>query len=558
MRVLCLLLALLLPVGALAKGGVVTSADPRATAAGQEILREGGSSTDAAIAMMLVLSVVEPQSSGIGGGGFMVHHDGTSGKISTIDGRETAPSALLPNRFMDNAGKPKPFSEVFAGGQSVGIPGNIALAAKAHKKWGKLAWARLFAPAIKLADAGYTLSGPSAAWLHSIQKTDESFPMLQALYWENGAPKTRGSLIKNPEQAKLLRAIAQHGPRAFYTGANAEAIISAAKTAPKNAALITRADLSGYQAKERPAVCAPYHRFKICSMGPPSSGGTTVLQILGLLERFDLKALGRDNPKSWHLLAEAMFLAYADREKWLGDADFVPVPVAGLLDKSYLAARSALISPDKSLDTYAAGTPPGATPRTAALSGENYGTTHFVAVDGAGSITTMTSTVEGPFGSQLVANGMILNNELTDFSFAPEKDGAPVANAPQAGKRPLSSMAPVIVYDAEGKPFLALGSAGGKRIIMHVAKTLIAVLDWGLSAKDAIAEPNIYLGGDAVLIEQGSKLDAMRIPLAQLGKTIVSAQLTSKVNAIERAPQGSAKKWRGAADPRSEGNALDE
>jgi gamma-glutamyltranspeptidase/glutathione hydrolase len=554
MRLLWVLLAFLLPVAALAKGGVVTSADPRATAAGQDILRAGGSSADAAIAMMLALSVVEPQSSGIGGGGFLVHHDATTNTISTIDGRETAPAAVTPERFLGADGKPKPFSDAFAGGQSVGIPGNIALAALAHKKWGKLPWARLFAPAIKLADSGYTLSGAGAAWLRMTAAVDQNFPALQALYWDNGTPKPVGSLIKNPAQARLLRAVAAQGPRAFYAGSNADAIIAAVKAAPKNSATITRADLAQYQAKPRPALCAPYRSYKICSMGPPSSGGTTVLQILGMLDHFDMKSLGKDNPKAWHLLAEAMFLAYADREKWLGDPDFVTVPVSGLLDQTYLSQRAALISPDKSLEAYPAGTPPGAAPRTAALAGENYGTTHFVAVDGAGNITTMTSTVEGPFGSQLVANGMILNNELTDFSFAPEKDGAPVANAPAPGKRPLSSMAPVIVYDAVGKPIVALGSAGGKRIIMHVAKTLVAMLDWGLAARDAIAEPNIYIGGDAVLIEQGSKLDAMRIPLAQLGRTIVSSALPSKVNAVERTPTG----WRGAADPRSLGNVLDE
>ncbi len=554
MKNLWLILVLLLPSALLAHGGVVTSADPRATSAGQEILRSGGSSTDAAIAMMLALSVVEPQSSGIGGGGFMVHHDAASGKIATIDGRETAPAALKPDRFLGADGKPKPFVDAFPGGQSVGIPGNVALAALAHKKWGKLPWPKLFAPAIKLAEDGYSLSGASYAWLHLIQNTDKDFPALQALYWQNGAPKSPGSLIKNPAQAKLLRAIAAQGPRAFYTGTNASAIIAAAKTALKNPAIITRADLTGYKAKERAALCAPYRSYRVCSMGPPSSGGTTVLQILGLLERFDMKTLGKDDPKSWHLLAEAMFLAYADREKWLGDPDFVPVPIAGLLDKSYLSQRSALISPDKSLESYQAGTPPGAAPRTAALSGENYGTTHFVAVDGAGNITTMTSTVEGPFGSQLLANGAILNNELTDFSFAPEQDGKPVANAPQAGKRPLSSMAPVIVYDAQNKPILALGSAGGKRIIMHVAKTLIAVLDWGLPVRDAIAEPNIFIGGDAVLTEQGTKLDAMQIPLARLGRTVVSSGLPSKVNAIERTPNG----WRGTADPRGGGSALDE
>ncbi len=554
MRVFLLVLVLSLPVAAFGKGGVVTSADPRATAAGQEILRAGGSSSDAAIAMMLALSVVEPQSSGIGGGGFLVQHDGATGKILTIDGRETAPAALKPDRFLGADGKPRPFAEAFPGGQSVGIPGNIALAAMAHKKWGKLPWARLFAPAIRLAETGYALSGPSANWLRQLKVVDADFAVFKALYWENSEPKAEGAIIRNSAQAALLRAIARRGQHAFYGGGNADAIIAAAREAPRNPAIITRADLSGYRAKERPALCAPYRAYRICLMGPPSSGGSTVLQILGLLERFDMKGLGKDDPTSWHLIAEAMRLAYADRDKWLGDPDFVEVPLAGLLAKGYLTQRSALISAEKSLTRYDAGTPPGAAPRTAARSGEAYGTTHFVAIDGAGNISSMTSTVEGPFGSQLVANGMILNNELTDFSFAPIKDSAPVANAPQPGKRPLSSMSPVIVYDAADRPILALGSAGGKRIIMHVTKTLIAVLDWGLPVHDAIAEPNIFFGNSALLIEKGSKLEAMRPALTQLGQMVVSAELPSKVNAIERAPSG----WHGAADPRSQGNALDE
>jgi gamma-glutamyltranspeptidase/glutathione hydrolase len=279
-----------------------------------------------------------------------------------------------------------------------------------------------------------------------------------------------------------------------------------------------------------------------------------VLQILGMLERFDMKALGPNNPVSWHLIGEAMQLAYADREKYLGDPDFLSVPVAGLLDRAYIARRSQLISPDRSLPAYEAGDPPGARRRTAAISSEVSGTTNFVAADGNGDVVSMTSTVEGPFGSQILAEGMVLNNELTDFTFAPEKDGAPVANRVEAGKRPLSSMAPTIVYDATGKVVLGLGSAGGKRIPMHVLKTLIGVLDWGLPAQQAIALPNIFFGGGALLVEQGTPVAAMAPAIERLGQTVTASDLTSKVNAVERTSSG----WRGAADPRSEGVALAE
>jgi gamma-glutamyltranspeptidase/glutathione hydrolase len=289
-------------------------------------------------------------------------------------------------------------------------------------------------------------------------------------------------------------------------------------------------------------------------MGPPSSGAITVLQILAMLEPFPMHRLGSSSPVAWHLIAEAMQLAYADRDKYLADSDFVPVPVAGLIDRSYLRQRAQLISAERTLASYAAGSPPGAAQRTAAVSGEAGGTTHFVAVDGAGNIASMTSTVEGPFGSQLVAAGMILNNELTDFSFAPERDGATVANRVEPGKRPLSSMAPTIVYDPAGQPVLAIGSAGGKRIIMHVLKALVGVIDWRLPAAEAIALPNIFFAKDAVLIEQGTALEALRPGLERLGHVVTPAELPSKLNAAERTATG----WRGVVDPRSEGAALAE
>ena len=545
---------LLIPVSAHANGGVVSSADPRASEAGREILRAGGSAADAQMAMMLVLTVVEPQSSGIGGGGFFLHHSAKTGAIETIDGRETAPSATRPTRFMGADGKPLPFVQAFPGGISVGVPGNIALMAKVHAKWGKLDWAKLFDPAIRISENGFQVTPALASRLNQLKKIWVDFPEAQAIYWQDGRPKTAGETIKNPAIATLLRSVAKGGAKAFYSGSNAKAIIAATAASARNKAVITSRDIASYRAKDRPAVCTTYRAYKLCGMGPPSSGATTVFQILGMLERFDMKAMGKDDPKAWHAIAEAMMLAYADREKYLGDADFVSVPVTGLLDKGYIANRSALISLETSLPKYAAGDPPGAAKRIAAISGEVDGTTHFVAVDGAGNVSSMTSTIEGPFGSQLIANGYFLNNELTDFTFAPEKDGALVANRPQAGKRPLSSMSPTIVYGPDGKVILAIGSAGGKRIIMHVTKSLIGALDFGLSAQEAIALPNIYFGGDAVLIEAGTSLDAMRDRIAALGRTVVSSDLGSKLNAVERTPTG----WRGAADPRSEGVALDE
>jgi len=544
----------LLPVSASAQG-VVSAAEPRAAEAGREILRAGGSASDAAMAMMLALTVVEPQSSGIGGGGFLLHHDGRSGVMTTIDGREMAPASASATRFLTREGKPMAFSAAFPGGLSVGVPGNIRLMAAAHRRWGKLPWRRLFDPAIRLADKGFIVSDRLAESIAGVSRLWADFPEIRRLYsGRDGKPLRAGERMRNRALAKTLRAIAKRGPDAFYSGAIGREISSAVAAAKHNPAQLTLADLAAYQAKERPPVCAKYRRFKVCGMGPPSSGATTILQMLGMLERFDLKTMGSRDPKSWHLIAEAMKLAYADRDKWLGDRDFIAVPVAGLLDPAYLRARSAMISPDRPLGLYQPGTPPGADARTAAPSGEVPSTTHFVAVDGDGDVASMTSTVEGPFGSQLIAGGFVLNNELTDFSFAPEKEGAPVANRVQAGKRPLSSMSPTIVYDESGRPILALGSAGGKRIIMHVAKTLIGVLDFGLPAQQAIALPNLYFSGPATLVEEGTFLAEMASQLSRIDGVVTRAALTSKVNAAERTAAG----WRGAADPRGDGVALSE
>lgn len=556
MKKLLLTLALLLlsPAAASAQG-VVSSADPRASAAGQEILRKGGNAADAAMAMMLALTVVEPQSSGIGGGGFFVYNDGKTGMVSTIDGREAAPMAATPQRFVGPDGKALPFIQAFPGGKSVGVPGNIRLMAMVHARWGKLPWKELFQPAIRLADDGFVVNDRLNGSIGMMAPLWKNFPAAAALYAPGGAPLPVGATFKNPELAKLLKKLAEDGPDAFYAGKNAQAIVDAAtgsKVAPSD---MTLADLARYQAKERPPVCGMYRIYRICGMGPPSSGATTVLGILGMLERFDLKKLGKDSPVAWHLIGEAMGLAYADREKYLGDRDFVDVPVAGLIDPAYLRSRSRLISPATTLARYEAGTPPGAPQRTAAVQNEVPGTTHFVAIDGDGNIVSMTSTVEGPFGSQLLANGFVLNNELTDFTLAPEKDGKPVANRVEGGKRPLSSMSPTIVYDARtNRPIFVVGAAGGKTIIMQVAKAIIARLDWGMEPRDALGLGLIYFNQDGVILEQGTSLEKLKSAMEKLGNKVTIAKLGLKANAAAW-ENG---KWVGAADPRSPGVALEQ
>ncbi|MDO7834186.1 gamma-glutamyltransferase [Sphingobium sp. HBC34] len=533
----------------------VSAADPRAAQAGQEILRKGGSATDAAIAMMLTLNVVEPHNSGIGGGGFLMHHDGTTGLLDSIDGRETAPAAARPDRFMGPDGKPLPFRDAWPGGYSAGVPGNLRLAWDAHAKWGKLPWADLFQPAIRYAEDGFQLGERTATALRATQGVWADFPAIQKLFWINGAPPPVGTTLKNLPLAALFKRIAAEGPDAFYTGENAKLLSDAVTHAPKNPVPMTEADIAGYQAKHRKPVCGPYRIYTVCGMGPASAGGVTVLEILGMVERFPLARWGKDDPRSWHVIGEAMQLAYADRDTWLGDPDFVTVPVSGMIDPAYLKQRASLIRLNKALTTYQPGTPPGAQPRTASLPHPESGTSHFVAVDRNGDIAAWTSTIESFFGSQLVANGVILNNELTDFSFTPEKNGAPVANRVEPGKRPLSSMSPTIVYDASGTPIFTVGAAGGKTIIMQVAKALIAHFDWGLSAQESIAHGLIFFNGDGLVLEQGTSLEAMKAPLEKLGHRVSVNRMGLKANAAERTEDG---RWVGAADPRSPGVSLQE
>ncbi|HWT43332.1 MAG TPA: gamma-glutamyltransferase, partial [Sphingopyxis sp.] len=528
-----------------------SSADPRATEAGREILHQGGTAADAAIAMVAVLTLVEPQSSGIGGGGFMIHHNAKDGSISTIDGREMAPAAAKPDRFLGPDGKARGYMDVIPGGLSVGVPGNVRLMEMAHKKWGKLEWKALFQPAIKLAEEGFIVTPALNTWLVQFEPMWKEFPAPQAIYYVDGKPAPVGTRIKNPAYAKLLREIAARGPDAFYTGANAKAISDAVAKAPRHPSQLTVKDIAAYKAKERPAVCTTYRIYKVCGMGPPSSGATTVFGILGMIEGWDMKTMGKDNPMSWHLLAEAMQLSYADRAAYLGDGDFVDVPVKGLLDKSYLAERRQLISPYGAAGTYEPGTPPGAKPRAAAPPVEEQGTTHFVTVDKDGNLVSMTSTIESIFGSQLMANGYFLNNELTDFDLAPTEGGVPTANRVEAGKRPLSSMSPTVVYGPDGKVVLAVGSAGGKRIIMHVTKVLVGVLDWGLDAKQAMELPNLFFGKDGVLIENNDAGKAIAAKMKPFGYSFTATSLGSKLNAVEHTTAG----WRGAADPRGPGSS---
>lgn len=544
------------PAPALAPLGMVSAADPRAAGAGVEMLRKGGTATDAAIATMLALTVVEPESSGIGGGGFYVHSD-ASGHVDTINGREKAPAAATPDWFLAN-GQPRPFADAQPGGLSTGIPGNVLLAARAHAEHGKLPWAALFEPAIRLAEGGFAITPRLHNAIANGAATGAFGDGAKLFYDSAGNALPAGTVVRNPALGAFLRRLAAEGPSAFYRGSNAAAIATAVTTAKHNPAPMTVADIASMTAPAQPAVCGQYRDYRICGMGPPTSGGTTVFAILKQLERFNLTALGKDNPVTWHLIAESERLAYADRDKYLGDANFVNVPVKGLMDPAYLASRSALIDPAKSLPHALAGTPPGAIAMriAPAASQPEHGTSHFVVVDRTGDAVSYTSTIESLFGSGIVVNGYYLNNELTDFSFAPTNDGVPVANRVEGGKRPRSSMAPTIVYGPDGHIRLALGAAGGSTIPAQVAKMIIGVIDFHLSAQEAVALPMIVAPGDTISVERGTFLEAMIPQLQALGHVDIRTLSpgTFKGNAIEWVDG----RWVGAADPRSEGVAVSE
>ena len=534
---------------------MVAAAHPDAVEAGLEMLRRGGSAVDAAIAVQLVLNLVEPQSSGIGGGAFLLFHDRSRRKTIAYDGRETAPASVQPDMFLDANGQPIAFADAVLGGRSVATPGTLALLSGAHEQHGRLRWADLFQPAIRLARDGFVV-GPRLAMMLQGPRAErlKTFDTTRDYFFPDGLPLAAGSRKTNPALAQTLQQIADEGPRAFYEGPIGAAIVDAVRHAPINPGLLSFEDLASYRMVPREPVCLPYRSFEVCGMGPPSSGGLTVGQILGILVQFDLPALGPGNPRSWPLLNDASKLAFADRQPYTADADFVQVPTEGLLDPEYLARRSALIRMETSIiSPMIPGRPPGA-PQTlpgADTQDGRPGTSHISIVDGDGNAVSMTTTIEGAFGSQIMVGGFLLNNELTDFSFQQEKDGQPVANRIEAGKRPRSSMAPTIVFDDAGDVRLVVGSPGGSRIIGYVAKTLIAVLDWNLDIQTAIDMGHLVNRNHFTDIEAGTPAAELQAHLEALGNRVDLRDLNSGLHGIEIVNG----QLRGGADPRREGVA---
>ena len=529
---------------------MIAAANPHAARAGADILKAGGSAIDAAIAAQMVLGLVEPQSSGIGGGGFLLHYNATSGAIESFDGRETAPASATGGLFRKADGTLMSWPEAASGGLSVGVPGLLRMLELAHRRHGRLPWARLFEPAIQLAEAGFIVS-PRMAGSIAGNADLADLPAARAYFFADGAPLQAGVRRDNPAYAETLRTIAAGGADAFYYGDIADDIVAAVEAAVRNPGALTRADMEMYAARQRPPVCAPYRVYMVCGMGPPSSGGLTTLQILGLIERFDIAGAGANSLDAVHIISEASRLAFADRALFMADSDFVAVPSRGLIDRTYLAERSALINLERSMGKAEAGAPPGSNRRAYAMQAREHGqsTSHLSVVDSAGNAVSFTTSIERGFGSRLLVRGFMLNNQLTDFSFQAEQDGQPVANRVEGGKRPRSSMSPALVFGPDGNLLLAIGSPGGSRIIAYVTLALIASLDWQMAPQAAVSLPHHVNRNGATELEAGSDLAALAPALEALGHEVKIKPLVSGLHAVRIDAGGLS----GAADPRREG-----
>jgi len=540
---------------------MASAANPLAADAGREILRAGGSAIDAAIAMQMVLNLVEPQSSGIGGGAFVLHFDGR--RVQAFDGRETAPAAADERLFM-TGDKPMAFYDAVVGGRSVGTPGVLRMLEAVHRQHGRLAWPQLFEPAIRLAEAGF----PVSPRLHALLKDDKYLARDAAarayFYNADGTPRAVGTLLRNPELAATLRAVASGGADAFYRGGIAADIVRVVQAHPNRGGLAA-SDLDAYQAKERAPVCTDYKRWRLCGMPPPSSGGIAVAQIFGILAKRNIAVVppveseGTLEPQvdAVHLFSEAGRLAFADRNVYVADPDFIAVDWTALTDPRYLAERAQLIG-DRSIGRARPGVPAGYRLVWAPDESLRIATSHISAVDDFGNAVAMTTSIEDQFGARLMVRGFLLNNELTDFSFAPSEAGLPIANRVQPGKRPRSSMAPTLVFDrASGELLASIGSPGGSQIIGYVARTLVGLLDWDLDIQQAISMPNFGSRNGPTEVEQGRISRSLVEGLKARGHEVREIPMTSGLQGIVRVrlPDGR-RGWAGGADPRREGVAL--
>jgi len=533
---------------------MAVTAHPDATKVAYAILKAGGTAADAGIAAQMVLGLVEPQSSGIGGGGFTLYYDAQKKHLVSLDGRETAPSIAGPHLFTDQDGKPMKFYEAANGGRSVGVPGLLRMLEQLHDWQGRFQWRDLMLPAMQLANDGFVVSERlHKMLLRERNRFDVDAKTKLYFYPDTVNPVSTGSRIRNPAYAQSLQIIAMQGVDSFYNGNIAENIVAKVKENSSRKGLLSIEDMRSYKALERESVCGLYRGYKICSMNEPSSGGLTLLQALGILENFDLAEAGKDNPVSWHIISEASRLAFADRNQYMADPEFVVTPSTALLDPEYLQQRASLISQSEAMTEVRAGEfitgkLSGADPRM-----KNTGTTHMSIRDMYGNILSMTTSIENAFGSRLMVDGFLLNNQLTDFSFKPEdKEGKPIANRVEGSKRPRSSMSPTIIFDPSGEPFMVIGSAGGSRIIGYVLQRIIAVIDWDMDLQSATNMPNILHRGNKLEVESTA------LEYAELLKNLGHAVLVGDMNSGLTGIQFKKGQMIGAADPRRDGLALGE
>ncbi len=537
-----------------AKHWMVTAANPIAARAGANILKQGGNAIDAMVAVQFVLGLVEPQSSGIGGGAFLVYWDAKNQDLTSFDGRETAPMAVTPRLFQDDDGEPLSFYDAVVGGRSVGTPGTVKLMWETHKKYGKLKWETLLKPAIQAAEQGFIVSPRLATLIADDQQRLSRYSATRHYFFDDqGAPLSAGTLLKNPQYANTLQAIAKQGADAFYQGDISRDIIETVQHAEGNPGVLAQRDMDNYHIKQRSVVCSAYQVYDVCGMGPPSSGALTVGQILSLTQHFNLKKWGPNDPRSWQIISDASQLAFADRAQYMADEDYVPMPTQGLLDDNYLSDRAQQITVGKALQDARPGTPPWqhAMRLSPDQSIELPSTSHFNIVDRDGNVVSITTTIENAFGSRLMVRGFLLNNELTDFSFRTHSNGVPIANRIEPGKRPRSSMAPTIVMK-DDMPYLAIGSPGGSRIIGYVAQSIIAHTQWNMDIQQALNQPHLLNRFGEMDVEQGTEAENLIEPLKQLGIQVRARDLNSGLHAIRITSQG----LEGAADPRREGVAI--
>ena len=537
-----------------AKNFMITTANQHATQTGYNILKQGGSAVDALIASQLVLNLVEPQSSGIGGGGFAVYYDNSQKALTTWDGRETAPKNIKKDIFLDEHSKAIPFYDAVVGGKSVGTPSLLKLLYTLHQRYGKLPWHNLFNPAIKLAEEGFVVSERLSMLVNLNAKYLKRFPETKTYFFPKGEPIHAGKVLTNKPYAKTLRIVAREGITAFYEGEIANNIIKTVQNLNDKSGFLTKNDLKNYSVKQRPPVCFKYRIYTVCGMGPPSSGAFTVNQILGILENFDIENLDSDLPQTWRLIGDATRLAFADRNLYLADSDFITIPNT-LLNKKYLQVRSEQLQQNKSLQNVKAGIPPGLEHLIYTSSKDQSldSTTHINIVDKFGNALAATSSIENAFGSTVMVDGFLLNNQLTDFSFMPSRNGRIIANRIESSKRPRSSMSPTIVFKDQ-KPYVLIGSAGGSRIIAHVANSLVSILDWQLPINEAINQPHKINHSGVFELEANTTAENLKIPLERIGYKVKIGDQTSGLSAILIKND----LIQGAADQRREGKAMGE